>query len=160
MADRHKLVERASVEVLPEMWTAGSRFDLIFLDGWKTFDHVWVDTFYCARTLEVGGHIMFDDARMAAVRNCISILERYCVFKKLDSYAPVGVWRQRLWHLMTNRTLLPPYVVLSKTCEIPKLPQAANSTIGAIGSKSHAMMEDKQSVAPFPQACTRGLRLP
>src|SRR5262249_22575385 len=40
-AARHRLIEEDSIEVLPRLHGAGERFDLIFLDGWKTFDHIW-----------------------------------------------------------------------------------------------------------------------
>lgn len=119
---RHQLIEANSLEILPTMHQRGDRYDLVFLDGWKTFDHVWVDTFFCARMLKVGGHIMFDDARMPAVRKCISLLERYYGFQRVDHYAMVGGWRQRLWHLLTNRTLVPPYVALRKPVEISETP--------------------------------------
>ena len=74
-AARHTLIEEDSARVLPRLEAAGERFDVMFLDGWKTFDHVWVDTFYCARMLKVGGYIMFDDARMKAVRKANSLLD-------------------------------------------------------------------------------------
>ena len=120
LESRHSLVEENSIVALPEMYRNGRRFGLIFLDGWKTFDHVWVDTFYCARMLECGGFIVFDDARMPAVRKCVSILIRYYGFKRIDTYKYVGGWRQRLWHMMSTRSTLPPYIALEKVVEIDK----------------------------------------
>lgn len=117
-AHRHRLIEDNSIAVLPDLHKAGERFGLIFLDGWKSFDHIWVDTFYCARLLECGGYMVFDDARMPAVRKCISLLMRYYGFQRYDTYGHVGGWRQRLWHLLTTRSLRPPYVALRKTIEI------------------------------------------
>lgn len=113
-ASRHQLIEENSIAALPKIYGSGQQFNLIFLDGWKTFDHVWVDTFYCARMLRVGGHIVFDDARMQAVRKCISLLRRYYDFEPVDSYAKVGGLRQRIWHVLTTRSLHPPYAVLKK----------------------------------------------
>ena len=109
-------------KALPELYASGRRFGLIFLDGWKTFDHVWVDVYYCARMLEIGGMIVFDDARMPSVRKCISILEKYYEFKRVDTYAQVGGWRQRLWHILTTRGFLAPYVALQKVIEVEKSP--------------------------------------
>ena len=76
--------------------------------------------------LKVGGHIIFDDARMPAVRKCISILEKYYQFERIQHYGLFGGWRQRLWHLMTNRTLVPPYVALTKTMEIGNTPAGSH----------------------------------
>ena len=114
----HELIEENSVIALPRLHESGRRLDLVFMDGWKTFDHIWVDTFFCARMLNVGGHIVFDDARMPAVRKCISILIRYYEFQLVDTYKRVGGWRQRLWHLLTTRSFLPPYIALQKVREI------------------------------------------
>jgi predicted O-methyltransferase YrrM len=122
-APRHRLIEENSIEVLPRLHAAGERFDLIFLDGWKTFDHVWVDTFYCARMLAPGGFIMFDDARMPAVRKCVRLLRAYYLFELLDHYRIIGGARLRLWHMMTTRDLLhPPYLALRKPSEIADTP--------------------------------------
>ena len=115
---RHKLIEENSIKALPRLYDLERQFNLIFLDGWKTFDHLWVDTFYCARMLKVGGYIIFDDARMPAVRKCISILSRYYQFEVIDNYALVGGYRQRIWHLLSTRSYLPPYVALKKVREI------------------------------------------
>lgn len=117
-AARHALIESNSVAVLPRMWTEGRTFDVIFLDGWKTFDHMWVDVFYCAKMLKRGGVIMFDDARMPAVRKCISLLERYYDFERVNVYGLVGGWKQRVWHLLTSRSLRSPYLVLRKNVDI------------------------------------------
>lgn len=118
LSNRHTLIEENSIIALPNLYQSGQRFSLIFLDGWKTFDHVWVDTFYCAKMLMVDGYIVFDDARMPAVRKCISLLKRYYGFELIDSYKMVGGQKQKLWHLLTTHTLLRPYVVLRKISEI------------------------------------------
>lgn len=115
---RHRLVECNSALALPEIYGSGSRFGLIFIDGWKTFDHIWVDTFYCAQMLNCGGYIVFDDARMPAVRKCISLLRRYYGFEQVDTYRLVGGWRQRIWHLLSTRSMLSPYAALQKIVEI------------------------------------------
>lgn len=125
-AARHTLIEEDSARVLPRLEAAGERFDVMFLDGWKTFDHVWIDTFYCARMLKVGGYIMFDDARMKSVRKAISLLERYYQFERLDNYAMIGGTSLRWWHRLTGRDNLPPYVALKKVREIRETPAGRN----------------------------------
>lgn len=118
LASRHRLIERDSIRALPELHESGARFGLVFLDGWKTFDRVWVDTFYCARMLTTRGHVVLDDAQMPAVRKCISILTRYYGFKDVSQGARPGGWRQRVGHVLTTRSIRPPYVALQKTTEI------------------------------------------
>ncbi len=130
-ADRHILVEKNSDIALPELYAAGNRFGLVFLDGWKTFDHVWIDVYYCARMLEVGGRVVFDDARMPAVRKCVSLLEKYYEFKKVDTYLYVGGWRQRLWHILTTRGILAPYIALEKVMEVEETPAGKDYTFWA-----------------------------
>jgi predicted O-methyltransferase YrrM len=118
LADRHRLIERDSIRALPELHEAGARFGLVFLDGWKTFDRMWVDTFYCARMLTPGGFIVFDDAQMPAVRKCLSILTRYYGFTGVAQMGQAGGWRQRVWQILTTRSVHRPYMVLRKTVEI------------------------------------------
>ncbi|HYV98214.1 MAG TPA: class I SAM-dependent methyltransferase [Gemmatimonadaceae bacterium] len=117
---RHTLIESDSIVALPRLYAGGSRYGVVFIDGWKTFDHLWVDTFYCARMLECGGCLMFDDAAMPAVRKCASLLSRYYAFDQVDTYPLVGGWRQRTWHLLTTHSFRPPYLALRKSVEIDK----------------------------------------
>jgi predicted O-methyltransferase YrrM len=117
-ASRHRLIEDNSIRALPQLHAAGERFGLVFLDGWKTFDHMWVDTFYAARMLNRGGFMVFDDARMPAVLKCVSLLQMYYRFGHVDTYARVGGSRLRLWHMLSTRTTLQPYVALQKVVEI------------------------------------------
>jgi predicted O-methyltransferase YrrM len=121
-ASRHRLIEENSIRVLPELDASGARFGLVFLDGWKTFDHMWVDTFYCARMLNPGGFVVFDDARMPAVRKCASLLRQYYEFADVDAYARVGGGRLKLWHLLSTRTHLKPYLALQKVKELKETP--------------------------------------
>src|SRR5687767_4053196 len=117
---RHRLIEDNSIRALPALEQSGARYGLVFLDGWKTFDHLWVDTFYCARMLNRGGFMVLDDARMPAVRKCLSILRRYYGFEDIDTYGRVGRWKLRAWHWLSTRTVRPPYVALQKALDLDK----------------------------------------
>lgn len=121
-AERHTLIEADSAVALPDLSKAGERYDLIFLDGWKSFDHVLVDAFYCARMLRPGGFMIFDDAKMHAVLKCISLLKSHYEFDPVDNYAMVGGSRLRLWHTLISRQTRPPYLALRKTKEIDQTP--------------------------------------
>src|ERR1039457_3486186 len=47
-------------------------FDLIFIDGWHTFDHTMLDMFYANRLVRVGGYIVVDDCNWKSVSAAIS----------------------------------------------------------------------------------------
>jgi hypothetical protein len=116
--NRHTLIEEDSAVALPKIYESSKRFHLIFVDGWKSFDRIWVDIFYCAHIVNVGGYIVFDDGQMPAVRQCISLLVSYYKFEFVDTYPLVGGWRLKLWHFLTIRSFHPPYVALKKVCDI------------------------------------------
>ncbi len=54
---RHRLIRDNSNQALPEFLKAGEQFDLIFMDGWKTFDHLAMEMYYFNRLLRRGGVI-------------------------------------------------------------------------------------------------------
>ncbi len=64
-----------SQRVLPQLERDGLAIDFAFIDGWHTFDHVFVDFFYIDKLLKPGAVIMFDDADWPSVRKVI----RYAV---------------------------------------------------------------------------------
>lgn len=47
--------------VLPRLLETSQRFDFIYVDGSHLFESVLIDAFYCARLLNDGGIIAFDD---------------------------------------------------------------------------------------------------
>ena len=53
----------ASHKVLPRLEMNGEHVGFALIDGWHTFDYALVDFFYVDRILDVGGVVMFDDAR-------------------------------------------------------------------------------------------------
>lgn len=73
-----ELIERPSEYVLPEL-TEGQEgtFDLVFIDGWHTFDHTLTDFFYANRLIKTGGFIVLDDCIMPAVAKVVSYFKNY-----------------------------------------------------------------------------------
>jgi predicted O-methyltransferase YrrM len=63
--------EDASYRVLPKLEAEGVEVDFAFIDGWHTFDFVFVDLFYVDKLLRPGGVVMFDDANWASIRPVI-----------------------------------------------------------------------------------------
>lgn len=75
------LIEDRSEFALPAMLKVGeSRFDLVFIDGFHTFDHTLLDCFYATRLLRVGGYLVVDDASFPAIRRVIDYLLLYPCF--------------------------------------------------------------------------------
>lgn len=69
------LREDFSYRVLPVLEREGLEVDLAFIDGWHTFDFVFVDFFYVDKMLRTGGVVAFDDADWPSIRTVI----RYAV---------------------------------------------------------------------------------
>jgi predicted O-methyltransferase YrrM len=64
VSNRHQLIRENSNRALPRLFLAGERFDFIYMDGWKTFDHLAFEVYLFNQLLAVGGTIVFDDAYM------------------------------------------------------------------------------------------------
>jgi len=76
------LLEKKSEFILPELLTkADKQYDFIFIDGWHTFDHVMLESFYATRLLKTGGFLVFDDADTAAIAKVVKYLANYPCYK-------------------------------------------------------------------------------
>lgn len=77
-----RLIEEPSEFALPTIAKEQpNSFDLVFIDGWHTFDHTLLDLFYANRLLKVGGYIVVDDCGMASVSKAVSYVANYPAFK-------------------------------------------------------------------------------
>jgi predicted O-methyltransferase YrrM len=77
-----KLIEEPSEFALPKLASqAEGTFDLIFIDGWHTFDHTLVDMFFANRLLRVGGYIVVDDCNMSPVAKAVAYVANYPAYK-------------------------------------------------------------------------------
>ncbi|MER3432470.1 MAG: hypothetical protein C4288_03335 [Leptolyngbya sp. ERB_1_1] len=73
-----KLIEEPSEFALPTIAKEQpNSFDLVFIDGWHTFDHTLLDLFYANRLIKVGGYIVVDDCGMASVSKAVSYVANY-----------------------------------------------------------------------------------
>jgi predicted O-methyltransferase YrrM len=67
----------------------GGSFDLVFVDGWHTFDHTLLDLFYANRLVRVGGYIVVDDCNLPGVAKAVSYLLNYPAYEmKAQSPTP------------------------------------------------------------------------
>jgi predicted O-methyltransferase YrrM len=75
--DFYELLEELSEIALPQLLKDGARFDLVFIDGWHTFDQTLLDMYYANRLVRLGGYIIVDDANWASVSKAISYFAKY-----------------------------------------------------------------------------------
>jgi predicted O-methyltransferase YrrM len=105
MIDRHTLVLEDSVTALPKMFKEGKMFDLIFIDGWKTFDHMAVEVYFASRMLNKNGYLVFDDTRMPSVQKIITMLLRHYKYREINLFKYNLNWKYRLFQVLTTRNL-------------------------------------------------------
>lgn len=110
--DRRTLVRKNSNVALPEMFLAGERFDFIFMDGWKTFDHLAFEMYLFNQVLETGGVIAFDDSDMPSVRQAIELLKKYYGYEEVDYTAHNQTCRLRLFLMLRSKSRHRPYRAL------------------------------------------------
>jgi predicted O-methyltransferase YrrM len=83
-------------------------FDMIFIDGWHTFDYTLVDFFYANLLLKINGIIIIDDALHNGVKKCVDYLTtNYVFYKKLVSPITVATFKKtrdddRSWNFHKN----------------------------------------------------------
>lgn len=101
-----EMVERHSEFALPDLAEErpGS-FDLVFIDGMHTLDHVMMDLFYSSRLVRVGGYLVLDDCNLPSVAKAVSYVSKYPAYR-LHSQSPTdGSLKRKL--AKVSRTLVP-----------------------------------------------------
>ncbi len=75
---RFQLIEEKSETALPKLLKEyDSELDLIFIDGWHTFDQTLLDIFYSLKLIKVGGIIVVDDMSMSGVRQAVDFVLQF-----------------------------------------------------------------------------------
>jgi predicted O-methyltransferase YrrM len=82
-------------------------FDLIFIDGWHTFDQTMLDIFYANRLIRVGGYIVVDDCGWRSVSAAISYYLNYPAYKQLKDPV-INTKTPRMIIAKVGKILLPP----------------------------------------------------
>jgi predicted O-methyltransferase YrrM len=84
-------------------------FDLIFIDGWHTFDQTMLDMFYSNRLVRVGGYIIIDDCEWESVAAAVSYYMNYPAYEWLKE--PTMTARpRRMRAIKATSRLFPPHV--------------------------------------------------
>lgn len=82
----YQFLECPSEYALPELVSKEeNNFDLILVDGWHSFDQVFVDTYYTDKLLKVGGFLILDDCRILSVAKVAKYYNRHPSYQ-LHSY--------------------------------------------------------------------------
>lgn len=84
----HELIENKSYLVLPQLLEKNKEnsFDMVFVDGWHTFDYTLLDTFYADKLVRIGGYIIIDDVLHYSVKQCIKYIDtNYKHLKRIKS---------------------------------------------------------------------------
>jgi predicted O-methyltransferase YrrM len=92
---RHKLMLEKDYVGLPKLLDkyGPNYFDLIFIDGFHTFDYTLLDFFYADLLLKINGIIIVDDALHKGVSKCIKYIdENYKQYKKIESPITVAAY--------------------------------------------------------------------
>lgn len=73
----HELIQKKSYIALPELLAkyGENYFDMLFIDGWHTFDYTLVDVFYADKLVKPNGYIIVDDALHFSVQQCIKYID-------------------------------------------------------------------------------------
>ena len=111
----HELINGNSIKVLPKLFSNNREFDFIFVDGWKTFDHLAVEVYYLNQLLIVDGIILFDDCYMPSVRKVISLLTKFYGYEEVDYTKYNHGLRARFYNILVYRSFYMPYRAFRKT---------------------------------------------
>jgi predicted O-methyltransferase YrrM len=82
-------------------------YDLVFIDGWHTFDHTLQDLFYANRLLRVGGVIVVDDCTLPGVAKAVSYLTGYPTYRVVGQTRTEGMSLKRRICGLLGRGLIP-----------------------------------------------------
>lgn len=125
----HTLLLENSNTAVPRLFAEGRRFDFIYVDGWKTFDHLAMEMYFLARMLVPGGFVVFDDTYVDGMVKVVALAKAFYGFSEIDYADAYGEdFRLRLWLTLTHRRTRRLYRALRKPAEIDTLPVATDWT--------------------------------
>jgi predicted O-methyltransferase YrrM len=118
LIERHTLLRENSNTVLPKMFVNGDTYDFIYMDGWKTFDHLAFEIYFLNQMLKIGGTFVFDDTQMPSVERAIGILVKYYGYEEVDYSRHNQSLRLRVFHILTRRSFKRPYRGFKKVLDV------------------------------------------
>ena len=102
--DFFRLIQEPSELALPDLLrTQEGEFDLVFIDGWHTFDQTMLDLFYANRLVRIGGYVVIDDCNWESVSAAVSYFSNYPAFEQVrNPLMAAQTWRQRVARDITS----------------------------------------------------------
>lgn len=83
-----ELIEKPSEFIMPILaQEAPSTYDLVFIDGMHTFDHVLLDFFYANHLIRTGGYVVLDDCTLASISRVVSYVSKYPSYRILHQFS-------------------------------------------------------------------------
>lgn len=80
------LIEKKSEFAMPSLaQREEEQFDLVFINGWHTFDHALVDCFYATRLLKHGGYLVLDSVAFPSIGRVVSYLNKLPFYEEFAS---------------------------------------------------------------------------
>tara|TARA_Y100001978_G_scaffold196999_1_gene207232 strand:- start:408 stop:1151 length:744 start_codon:yes stop_codon:yes gene_type:complete len=78
--------EECSNKVLPELFSQGEKYELIYIDGSHRYEDIFIDFYYSSLILEIGGIILFDDSTLLDTYKVIKFIKKNFkrFFKEID----------------------------------------------------------------------------
>jgi predicted O-methyltransferase YrrM len=110
--DCFELVEKPSELAMPALLAAGQQFDMIFIDGWHTFDHTLLDLFYANRLLNVGGILVVDDvATIKPVNKALRYFLNYPAYQYIGKAPFRYSFKKKLYYTLSEILSLGAYLL-------------------------------------------------
>lgn len=111
--------EEESCTALARLYREKARFDIIYVDGSHLFEDVFLDFYFAARLLNIGGVILFDDCTDKHVKKVVRFIDaNYAMI--LQRYSLEDFIRKSLLKRMANRLGYSQLVAYSKLAEPPR----------------------------------------
>jgi hypothetical protein len=80
------LIEKKSEFAMPSLaQRQEEHFDLVFINGWHTFDHALVDCFYATRLLRHGGYLVLDAVAFPSIGRVVSLINKWPCYEEFAS---------------------------------------------------------------------------
>lgn len=85
----HRLIKQPDYLALPRLVEDNAQFDLVFIDGYHSFDFTTVDVFYADLLLRVGGVLAIHDSSMPAVFKVLRFVEKHKPYEPISPPAMI-----------------------------------------------------------------------
>ncbi|MBU0740890.1 class I SAM-dependent methyltransferase [bacterium] len=80
-----EMLEGPSHLMLPELIKRGEKVDMVFVDGWHTFDYTLIDVFLGDKLLRPGGVLLMHDMAMPSKRKVWKYLRSHRRYRRIPS---------------------------------------------------------------------------